>query len=260
MIAYGSSFPDSVPRGPPGAMNREWPSHSFWRGEVESNMSRLYGPQHRALQDRFDMRRLADGVEQRIVRTEITAEHQKFIESRDMFWLATIDHEGRPTVSYKGGDPGFVRVLDQTTLAFPCYDGNGMFYSMGNLIGNDKIGMLFVNFAQPHRLRVQGVASIHDDDPLLADYFEALMIVRVSVTEIFRNCPRYVHRYKKVDRSEYIPRTESKTPLAGWKRVDAVQSELAAKDKGRAEREGGLCSREEYEKYMVNVCGGDSET
>jgi uncharacterized protein len=223
-------------------------------------MSRIYGPRHRALQDRFDMRRLADGVEQRIVRTEISAEHQKFIESRDMFWLATIDHQGRPTVSYKGGDPGFVHVLDPTTLAFPCYDGNGMFYSMGNLIGNDKVGMLFVNFVQPHRLRVQGIATVREDDPLLAEFFEAQMIVRVSVTEIFRNCPRYVHRYRKIDRSEYIPRTEAKTPLAGWKRVDAVQGELAAKDQGRAEREGGLCSREEYEKYTDYVSRSDSES
>ena len=86
------------------------------------------------------MRRLADGVERRIVATEISAQHRKFIESRDMFWLATIDHQGRPTVSYKGGDPGFVRVLDQTTIAFPCYDGNGMLYSMGNLMGNNKSG------------------------------------------------------------------------------------------------------------------------
>jgi uncharacterized protein len=223
-------------------------------------MSRLYGPQHRALQDRFDMRRLADGVEQRNVRTEITAEHREFIESRDMFWLATIDHQGRPTVSYKGGDPGFVRVLDQTTIAFPCYDGNGMFYSMGNLIGNCKVGMLFVRFEQPHRLRVQGIATVHDDDPLLADCFEAQMIVRVSVTEIFRNCPRYVHRYKKINDSEHVPRTGTKTPLAAWKRVDAVQPELAAKDQGRAEREGGTCSREEYEKYMANVSGSDSES
>jgi uncharacterized protein len=126
-------------------------------------MSRLYGPHHRKLQDRFDTRRLADGVERRIVGQEITPEHQAFIESRDMFWLATIDHQGRPTVSYKGGDPGFVRVLDRNTIAFPCYDGNGMFYSMGNLLGNGSVGLLFVNFEQPHRLRVQGVATVHDD-------------------------------------------------------------------------------------------------
>jgi predicted pyridoxine 5'-phosphate oxidase superfamily flavin-nucleotide-binding protein len=223
-------------------------------------MSRLYGPQHRALQDRFDMRRLADGVERRIVATEISAQHREFIESRDMFWLATIDHQGRPTVSYKGGDPGFVRVLDQTTIAFPCYDGNGMWYSMGNLMGNNKVGMLFVNFERPHRLRVQGIATVRDDDPLLADFLEAQMIVRVSVTEIFRNCPRYVHRYKKISASEYVPRAGTETPLAGWKRVDAVQPELAAKDQGRAEREGGTCSREEYEKYMTNVSCSDSDS
>ena len=99
-------------------------------------MSRLYGPIHRSLQDRFDTRRLADNVETRVVLTEIPQEHKAFIESRDMFFLSTIDHQGRPTVSYKGGDPGFVRVLDAKTVAFPCYDGNGMFYSMGNLLGN----------------------------------------------------------------------------------------------------------------------------
>ena len=109
-------------------------------------MSRLYGPVHRSLQDRFDTRRLADNVETRVVLTEIPQEHKAFIESRDMFFLSTIDHQGRPTVSYKGGDPGFVRVLGSKTLAFPCYDGNGMFYSMGNLLGNPQVGMLFVNF------------------------------------------------------------------------------------------------------------------
>ena len=141
-------------------------------------MSRLYGPVHRSLQDRFDTRRLADNVETRVVLTEIPQEHKAFIESRDMFFLSTIDHQGRPTVSYKGGDPGFVRVLDGKTLAFPCYDGNGMFYSMGNLLGNPQVGMLFVNFEKPHRLRVQGTAIIDDNDPLLQEYAEAQLVVR----------------------------------------------------------------------------------
>jgi uncharacterized protein len=216
-------------------------------------MSRLYGARHRQLQDRFDTRRLADGVESRVVKTEITAEHRAFIESRDMFFLASVDHEGRPTVSYKGGDPGFVRVLDAKTIAFPCYDGNGMFYSMGNLMGNAKVGLLFVSFDKPHRLRVQGLAAVRDDDPLLAEFFEAQLVVRVAVTEIFRNCPRYVHRYEKVEQSTYVPRVGTDTPLAAWKRVDDVQAELSAKDQGRAEREGSLCTREEYERYMADV-------
>ena len=221
-------------------------------------MSRLYGPVHRSLQDRFDTRRLADSVEARLVLTEIPPEHKAFIESRDMFFLSTIDHEGRPTVSYKGGDPGFVRVIDSKTVAFPCYDGNGMFYSMGNLLGNRQIGMLFVNFEKPHRLRLQGIASVDDHDPLLAEYAEAQLIVRVGVTEIFRNCPRYVHRYKKVEPSEFVPRSTRETPLAPWKRVTDVQAALPAKDRARVEREGKLISRAEYEKYTIDAT--DRET
>jgi predicted pyridoxine 5'-phosphate oxidase superfamily flavin-nucleotide-binding protein len=221
-------------------------------------MSRMYGPIHRSLQDRFDTRRLADNVEQRVVGNEITAEHKSFIESRDMFWLATVDHQGRPTVSYKGGDPGFVRVLDGKTLAFPCYDGNGMFYSMGNLIGNNQIGLLFVSFEKPHRLRAQGTASVDDNDPLLAKYAEAQMIVRVAVTEVFRNCPRYVHRYQKMTASEFVPRGNH-TPLAPWKRVADVQAALPAKDQGRAAREGGVITREEYEKYLSGTAPESSK-
>jgi predicted pyridoxine 5'-phosphate oxidase superfamily flavin-nucleotide-binding protein len=222
-------------------------------------MSRLYGLVHRSLQDRFDTRRLADNVEARVVLTEIPREHKAFIESRDMFFLSTIDHQGRPTVSYKGGDPGFVRVLDGKTVAFPCYDGNGMFYSMGNLLGNPQVGMLFVNFENPHRLRLQGVASIDDNDPLLQEYAEAQLVVRVAVSEIFRNCPRYVHRYKKMQTSEFVPRSARETPLAPWKRVDDVQTFLSAKDRARVECEGGLISRAEYDRYIMGIGGRESE-
>src|SRR5690349_15407404 len=216
-------------------------------------MSRLYGPIHRSLQDRFDTRRLADNVERRVVGTEISAEHKAFIESRDMFWLATIDHQGRPTVSYKGGDPGFVRVIDSQTVIFPCYDGNGMFYSIGNLLGNRQVGMLFINFETPHRLRLQGIATVSDDDALLSEYTEAQLIVRVSVTEIFRNCPRYVHRYKMLQLSEFVPRSTCETPLARWKRVDDIQASLPGKDRARVQREGNLLSRAEYESYLDEV-------
>jgi len=221
-------------------------------------MSRLYGPLHRSLQDRFDTRRLADNTEARVVLTEIPPEHKAFIESRDMFFLSTIDHQGRPTVSYKGGDPGFVRVLDNRTVAFPCYDGNGMFYSMGNLLGNQQVGMLFIDFEKPHRLRLQGIAGVSDDDPLLPEYAEAQLIVRVTVTEIFRNCPRYVHHYKKIEPSKFVPRATGETPIAPWKRVDDVQAVLPAQDRARVEREGGLISRAEYEKHVIEVIKRES--
>ena len=211
-----------------------------------------------SLQDRFDTRRLADNTEARLVLTEIPPEHKAFIESRDMFFLSTIDHQGRPTVSYKGGDPGFVRVLDNKTVAFPCYDGNGMFYSMGNLLGNQHVGMLFINFEKPHQLRLQGIAGVSDDDPLLPEYAEAQLIVRVTVTEIFRNCPRYVHHYKKIEPSKFVPRATGETPIAPWKRVDDIQAVLPARDRARVEREGGLLSRAEYEKYVTKVIKRES--
>jgi len=113
-----------------------------------------------------------------------------------------------------------------------------MFYSMGNLLGNRQVGMLFVNFEKPHRLRLQGNAGVDDNDPLLQEYSEAQLIVRVTVTEIFRNCPRYVHRYKKIQASEFVPHSTSDKPLAPWKRVDDIQTSLPAKDRARVEREG----------------------
>jgi predicted pyridoxine 5'-phosphate oxidase superfamily flavin-nucleotide-binding protein len=213
-------------------------------------MSTLYGPHHRAYQDQFDTRRLADNVERRVVEPVINDFHRDFIEARDMFWLATVDHQGRPTVSYKGGDTGFVCVLDEVTLAFPSFDGNGMFYSMGNIAGNGQVGLLFTDFEKPYRLRIQGTATIDENDPLLADVYEAQLIVRVTVSEIFRNCPRYVHRYDKVTGSRYVPRDGEHTPLAGWKRSEEIQSDLPAKDHGRAEKEGGYRSYEEQTELM----------
>ena len=96
-----------------------------------------------------------------------------------MFFLATADEHGMPQCSYKGGEPGFVRVVDEHTLAFPSYDGNGTYLSLGNLLRNPQVGILFIDFTRPKRLRVNGIASIDDDDPLLADYAEAQLIVRV---------------------------------------------------------------------------------
>ncbi len=209
-------------------------------------MANFYGDQHRALQDEFDSRRLADLVETGFIADEVDDNYKAFIESRDMFFLSTIDQNGNPTVSYKGGDPGFVKVVDSKTIAFPFYDGNGMFYSWGNIAGNAKVGMLFISFSEPNRVRVQGTAKVDMNDELMMDYVEAQGIVRVTVESIWPNCPRYVHRYEKVKTSRYVPQKEVETPLAGWKRIDIVQEALPANDQGKAEQAGGLLSVEEW--------------
>lgn len=174
---------------------------------------------NRALQDKFNTRRIADRIDGLLVHDKFTEDDKAYIESRDMFFLATADDEGRPNCSYKGGDPGFVRVVDEKTLAFPCYDGNGMFLSMGNLAKNPSVGMLFIDFEDPDRMRVNGEAAISDDDPLLASFPEAQFMVRVTAREIFPNCPRYVHQMKLVKRSKFVPQAGCETPVPGWKQM-----------------------------------------
>ena len=115
-------------------------------------MSELYGDRHRELQQQFQTRQLADRIEDSIVSDRLSEQTQAFIAARDMFFLSTIDHQGRPTVSYKGGDPGFLRVINEREIAFPSYNGNGMYLSMGNIQESSKIGMLLIDFENPHRM------------------------------------------------------------------------------------------------------------
>jgi predicted pyridoxine 5'-phosphate oxidase superfamily flavin-nucleotide-binding protein len=201
----------------------------------------------------FDTRGLADRLEGMIVKSEFDEDTKAFIESRDMFFLSTIDHHGRPTVSYKGGTPGFIRLLDPSTLVFPSYDGNGMYLSMGNLSGNPEIGILFVDFERPFRLRVQGRAELVMSGPEVELFKDAEMAVKVSVTESWMNCPRYVHRYKKLETSRYAPGVEPITPFCEWKRIDAMQDVVRPSEREKVEEIGTTT----IDEWMSKVMTGD---
>ena len=175
-----------------------------------------YHDGNRDLQERFGTTKLADRMAERAVDT-LGANERNFIENANMFFLATCDDRGLPTCSYKGGEPGFVKVLDDRTLAFPNYDGNGKYQSMGNLLQNAHAGMLFIDFDGQQRLRIQGVATIDENDPLMAEYHEAQFIVRIQITESYPNCPRYIHRQVMVEKSEFVPELGRETPQPGWK-------------------------------------------
>ena len=146
------------------------------------------------------------------------------------------------------------RVLDPKTLVFPSYDGNGRYHSMGNIGATAQVGMLFLDFEVPNRLRLQGEATLSADDPLLAEYKDAELIVRVNVTHVIINCPRYIHKMKRVEQSKAVPVADKDTPFAQWKRIDVVQEALPAKDQGRAETVGGTFTMEEWAE---NVAKGD---
>ncbi|HZV61727.1 MAG TPA: pyridoxamine 5'-phosphate oxidase family protein [Methylophilaceae bacterium] len=216
-------------------------------------MSRLFGKQHRELQDAFGTRKLADRIEEIACVTEFSDEAKAFIEAQDMFFLASVDHNGRPTVSYKGGAPGFVRILDAQTLVFPSYDGNGMYMSMGNVAENHEVGMLFISFEKPHRIRVQGKANVSRTDPLMVEFPGAELLVRVTLSEMWQNCPRYIHRHQKLATSRYIPKADCEVPLAGWKQVDIVQDVLLPADAEKARKEGVI----PVEDWMEKVKTGD---
>ncbi len=143
-----------------------------------------------------------------------------------MFFLATADSEGWPDVSYKGGRPGFVRCLDRRTIAFPSYDGNGMFRSLGNILVNDRVALLFVNFEQPDRLRVHGIASVADVDPLLSTWEGAQAVVRVTVVRAFPNCPRYIHRMVLGELSAFAPAPGYQPPEPEWKAMELFRDYL----------------------------------
>ena len=166
----------------------------------------IYHEGSRELQDRFDTRRLADRIEERLVRDRIDDDDRAFIEARDMFFIATTDERGQPQCSYKGGEPGFVRVLDERTLAFPVYDGNGMYLTAGNLLVHAQVGLLFIDFEGRKRMRLNGVASVADP------------------------CPRYIHEYRLVQRSRFVPKSECETPVPQWKRSEWAHDVLPADD------------------------------
>ena len=193
----------------------------------------MYHEGSRGLQDRYATRRLADRLVEVVAHTAFTDKDREFIESRPMFFLATADAEGRPDCSYKGGRPGFVRVLDPHTLAFPSYDGNGMFKSLGNLVVNPQVGLLFIDFERPNRLRVNGRAEWRENDPLLADFVGAQLVVRVRAEAIFPNCPRYIHRMQPIETSEYAPCEGHTPPIPEWKTRSVFNEVLPPGDPAR---------------------------
>lgn len=188
----------------------------------------------RQLQERRDTRQLAERLNEVTVRTAFTDEDRAFIERCPMFFIATADAQGRPDCSYKGGLPGFVHVTDERTLAFADYDGNGMYRTWGNVLANPHIGMLFLDFESPKRLRVNGTARVSEDDPLREEYPGSVFIIRVQAETIFPNCPRYIHKMRLQEYSVYAPRPDYVPPVPAWKTFDVFRDALPARD-----RDGG---------------------
>ncbi len=206
-------------------------------------MSNLYGEAHRSFQDSEGTRTLADRLES-LAHREFDPNDRSFIESAAMFFLASVDERGRPTVSYKGGAPGFVRITGPSQLVFPAYDGNGMFLSLGNISSTTHIGMLFIDFESARRLRVQGTASVSTES--VEAHPGARYLVRVEVDQVFVNCGRYIHRMQSQSLSPHIPDAAGRQPFPQWKRIDVIADALPDRDKLKVEAAGGPVGLDSY--------------
>ena len=187
---------------------------------------------NRRLQDQFDSRRIADRLEEKLTRQVFTDNDRAFIEGTMFFFLATADDRGRADCSFKGGQPGFVRVVGEGELAFPDYDGNGMFKSLGNMLVNPEVGLLFIDMGEkPRRLRVNGTATVNRDDPLMKRFAGAQLMVRVTARAIFPNCPRYVVTAGTAEPSKYAPRRGYVPPEPAWKGFDDFKDYIHPRQK-----------------------------
>ncbi|WP_299674163.1 pyridoxamine 5'-phosphate oxidase family protein [uncultured Roseobacter sp.] len=206
----------------------------------------FYTPAQRALQKEGKHEGLSEVVVHAIVRDALEEIHTDYIRNRDYFFLSTVNGKGEPTVSYKGGDVGFVKVLSPNRLIFPNYDGNGMWLSMGNIDEAAKVGMLFIDMVTPWRIRVQGTATLTRDPERVAQFPGANMVVDVAVDVVFQNCARYIHKHTRVETSPYVPDSAGNQPYPAWKRIEPIQPFLHPDDQGRAAQEGGTITEEEY--------------
>jgi predicted pyridoxine 5'-phosphate oxidase superfamily flavin-nucleotide-binding protein len=184
----------------------------------------------RELQDRFDTRRIADRLEAVTYHRELSDWDRALIGAADMFFVASVDPSGAPDCSYKGGDPGFVRVLSPSALAWPDYDGNGQFRTLGNIAACSAVALLFMDWSRPARLRVHGRARIAYDDPLLETMPGAQLVVHFEVERAFPNCPRYIHKLERVARSPHVPAEGCTPPRPGWKDDPRFVDALPARD------------------------------
>jgi predicted pyridoxine 5'-phosphate oxidase superfamily flavin-nucleotide-binding protein len=194
-------------------------------------IGRLYGDGARALQDEFDSRRLADRLDELTVHDVLTADDIALVGAQSTVWVSTVDADGWPDVSYKGGDVGFVRVMSPTELRIPSYDGNGMMRTMGNIADTGRVALLFVDPVRPWRMRVHGTARVSTAPDDVAAFHGAFAVIVVEIGRVFPNCGRYIHRGEAV--SEFVPRDGYEPPIPEWKTYEFLNDALPGDDPAR---------------------------
>lgn len=184
----------------------------------------MYHAGQRALQDHFGSRALADRLDENLRRERFNEADKTFVEASPFFFLATSDADGQPDCSFKGGEPGFVQIVSPDLLVWPDYDGNGMFRSLGNIQVNPKVGLLFLRIGErPGRLRVNGTATLVFDHSALEAFPGAQVLIRLTPTDIFPNCPRYIPRLDLIEPAVHTPRAGAAPIEPAWKSSEMLK-------------------------------------
>lgn len=191
----------------------------------------MYGPGARSLQDEFDSRRLADRLAELTLHDHLDDGDIALISEQSTVWVATVDSDGWPDVSYKGGNPGLVEVVSRHELRLPIYNGNGQWRTLGNIRDNGRVALLFVDLARPWRVRVHGVGEVLVDAESVATFHGAQAVLRVQVARVFPNCGRYIHRDGEI--SPFVPQPGNEPPVAEWKLLPMLREVLPVDDPAR---------------------------
>ena len=193
--------------------------------------SAMFGEGARSFQDALDTRRLADTIAGYTVHDELTEDDVELIRAQSTVWISTVDADGWPDVSYKGGAVGFVEVASPTELRIPSYDGNGMMRTLGNIADTSRVALLFIDTARPWRMRIHGTAEVSMASADLARHHGAEAVIVVTIGRVFPNCGRYIHVGDEV--SEFVPAPDHEPPMPAWKRIDGLHDALPERDRAR---------------------------
>ncbi len=186
-----------------------------------------FTPAVKAIQSRKGSRRLYERVEKRgSWQTSITPELKAFVEEQRSVFLATASKDGQPTIQHRGGPPGFLKVLDEKTLAFVDFAGNRQYITLGNLSENPKASLLLIDYAHRSRIKIWGTASVVDgDEKLIAALMpqgysarpEQVILFVVETWDV--NCPQHIpQRFEADDVSALLAKRD--------KRIHELEAEL----------------------------------
>jgi uncharacterized protein len=188
-----------------------------WRLSVGRRFAELaFTPLVKEQQKQHGSRHQYERVEQSLyLGDELGPDEQEFVRERDGFYMASVSETGWPYVQYRGGEKGFLRVLDGRTLGFADLRGNKQYISVGNLKHDDRVTLFLMDYRMQNRLKIMGRAEVHEGDAVARELIEKLRVktektpaertVVIHVEAFDWNCQQHITpRYTEEEMAEML--------------------------------------------------------